>query len=113
MRGEALKGHLDLILLAALDGVGSAHGYEIQRLLRTTSQGSLDLAEGTIYPALHRLEHAGWVDSEWSRNPTSGRKRRVYTLTTSGRDELRLLAEQWRDGAAALDAILETAPTTD
>ena len=65
MRSEALKGHLDGLILATLQ-VGPAHGYAIAQTLRARSDGAFDLPEGTLYPALHRLERAGMVASEWS-----------------------------------------------
>ena len=78
MRGEALKGHLDGMLLAAL-AAGPAHGYMVIESLREASGGAFDLPEGTVYPALHRLEQAGLIKSRWSR--ASGRRRRIYGLT--------------------------------
>src|SRR5713101_4441692 len=89
MEGEMLKGHLDMIVLAALSA-GSAHGYAIIEEIRRRSGGAFDLPEGTIYPALHRLEQAGLLDSRWV-TASSGRRRRVYQLTRSGH---RALAER-------------------
>jgi DNA-binding PadR family transcriptional regulator len=104
MRGEALKGHLDGILLAALTA-GPAHGYVIIDSLREASAGAFDLAEGTVYPALHRLEQGGLIKSRWSR--VSGRRRRVYGLTAKGRRVLDDRRGEWRQFAGAMDAILE------
>ncbi|HVI66212.1 MAG TPA: helix-turn-helix transcriptional regulator [Bradyrhizobium sp.] len=83
MEGEMLKGHLDMIVLAALAGA-PAHGYAIIQEIRRRSGGAFDLPEGTIYPALRRLEKAGLLASRWVV-AESGRKRRVYTLTRRGR----------------------------
>jgi DNA-binding PadR family transcriptional regulator len=91
MKGEALKGHLDLLLMAALEP-GPAHGYAIIDALRQRSEGTFDLPEGTIYPALHRLERAGFLTSRWEGE--TRRQRRVYALTEAGRAAL---AEHWRD----------------
>ncbi|HCG00338.1 MAG TPA: PadR family transcriptional regulator [Chloroflexi bacterium] len=91
MRGEILKGHLDLLLLATVAG-RPGHGYEILGELRRRSQGAFALAEGTVYPALHRLEAAGVLRSHWT--VVSGRRRRIYSLTRSGR---RALATQQRE----------------
>ncbi len=81
MFGEALKGHLDLLLLAVLEK-GPAHGYAVIESLRSHSGGTFDLPEGTVYPALHRLEKDGLLSSHWSQD--SGRRRRVYQLTPKG-----------------------------
>ena len=79
MQGEMLKGHLDMIVLAALLA-GPAHGYAVIEEIRRRSGGAFDLPEGTIYPALHRLEQAGLLASRWV-TAESGRRRRVYALT--------------------------------
>jgi PadR family transcriptional regulator, regulatory protein PadR len=89
MEGEMLKGHLDVIVLAAL-AAGPAHGYAIMQETRRRSGGALDLPEGTIYPALHRLEQSGLLSSRWTVGD-AGRQRRIYSLTRSGR---RALADQ-------------------
>jgi transcriptional regulator len=89
MEGEMLKGHLDMIVLAALAD-GPAHGYAVIQEIHRRSGGAFDLPEGTIYPALHRLEQSGLLNSRWTAGE-SGRQRRVYSLTRSGR---RALADQ-------------------
>jgi PadR family transcriptional regulator PadR len=104
MQGEVLKGHVDGLLLAAL-ARGPAHGYAIIESLRVGSDGTFDLREGTVYPALHRMEQAGLVRSRWGRE--SGRRRRVYELTTKGRRELDRQRGEWRQFAGAMQAILE------
>ena len=106
MSGEALKGHLDLLLLSALRQ-GSAHGYAIIEELRRRSGGTFDLAEGTIYPALHRLERQGLIESEWS--DAASRPRRVYRLTTRGKRALREKAKAWRRFAGGMAGALEGA----
>ncbi len=92
MSGEALKGHLELLLLAALRG-RPAHGYAIVAELKDRSGGVFDLPEGTIYPALHRLERQGLIESQWS--DASGRRRRVYRLTRKGQRALGQKAKAW------------------
>src|SRR5499426_2937685 len=82
MEGEMLKGHLDMIVLAAL-AAGPAHGYAIIEHIRHRSGEAFDLPEGTVYPALHRLEQAGLLSSRWITAP-SGRRRRVYALSRRG-----------------------------
>jgi transcriptional regulator len=104
MNAETLKGHLDLLLLAAVRAQ-PLHGYAIAERLRSRSDGSFDLAEGTLYPALHRLQRASLLSSRWSE--VNGRRRRVYQLTRKGE---RALAQQhgaWRDFARAVDAVVE------
>ena len=91
MKGEVLKGHLDLLVLAALR-TEAAHGYAIIKRIRERSVGEFDLLEGSIYPALHRLEERGLVSGRWST--VEGRRRRVYALTRKGG---RALAEHERD----------------
>lgn len=81
MYRELLKGNLDLLLLSVL-AAGPAHGYAIIAVLRERSAGTFDLPEGTIYPALHRLEDAGLLASSWAQG--DGRERRVYGLTSKG-----------------------------
>lgn len=103
MRSEVLKGHLDTLLLAAV-GESPAHGYLIVERLRSRSQGTFELSEGTIYPALYRLEDAGLLTSRWSRE--SGRRRRVYQLTRRGRAALATGRQDWRGFAHAVDAVL-------
>ncbi|GAA5186428.1 helix-turn-helix transcriptional regulator [Rugosimonospora acidiphila] len=78
-----VKGHLDLLLLATLARTGPAHGYAVIAALREHSRGSFDLPEGTVYPALHRLEQAGLIASQWDES--APRRRRVYALTVDGR----------------------------
>ena len=82
MEGEILKGHLEMIVLAALASE-PAHGYGIIQEIRRRSGGAFDLPEGTIYPVLHRLEEAGLLSSRWT-DGAAGRKRRVYSLTRKG-----------------------------
>lgn len=102
MNPEALKGHLDTMILAVL-AAGPLHGYAIIEQLKQRSGGSLTLPEGTVYPALHRLEEAGYLSSAWSH---SGRRRRVYSLTGRGRGELGDRRREWRKFSAAVEAVL-------
>jgi len=102
MKAEALKGHLDSLILAVL-AAGPLHGYAIIEQLKRRSGGELALPEGTVYPALHRLEAAGFLSSAWS---VDGRKRRVYQLTRRGRRELGVRREEWQRFATAIEAVL-------
>ena len=104
MNPETLKGHLDLLLLAAVHP-RPAHGYAIAEILRARSEGTFDLPEGTLYPALHRLERAGLLASRWSE--VNGRRRRVYQLTPQGHRALTKRHGEWRDFARAVQTIVE------
>lgn len=101
MVGEALKGHLDLLVLAVLAD-GPAHGYAVIEMLRQRSEGVFDLPEGTIYPALHRLESQGLLHSRWKED--TSRRRRVYELTSRGRQALAKRQEEWRQFSRAINA---------
>lgn len=103
MDAEKLKGHLDLLLLAAVRAE-PAHGYAIAETLRVRSRQAFDLPEGTLYPALHRLERAGLLASRWQA--VNGRRRRVYQVTARGS---RALADQqgaWLAFARAVNAVI-------
>ena len=100
-----LKGHLDMIVLAALAAVGSAHGYAIIEEIKRRSGGAFDLPEGTIYPALHRLELAGLLKSNWM-TADSGRRRRVYTLTRTGTRALVERRAVWKQFSDAIGGLL-------
>lgn len=103
MEAEELKGHLDALILAILAD-GPNHGYAIIEQLKERSNGHLQLPEGTIYPALHRLESDGLLNSHWSTD--SGRRRRVYRLTDRGTRELGDRRVRWRRFAATIDSVL-------
>jgi PadR family transcriptional regulator PadR len=103
MNPEQLKGHLDPLVLAVLEE-GPAHGYAVIEALRQRSAGAFDLPEGTIYPALHRLERAGAVTSR--RELAGGRERRVYRLSARGRASLRERRASWRAFSGAVDQVL-------
>ncbi len=107
MRAEQLKGHLDALLLAALED-GPRHGYAVMEALRESTGGRLDLPTGTIYPALHRLESAGLIAGSWS--VVSGRRRRCYALTAAGQQALSGRRADWRDFTAVIGAALEGKP---
>ena len=105
MDRERLKGNLDLLLLSIL-AAGPAHGYAIISALRERSEGTFDLPEGTIYPALHRLEEAGLLASSWAQ--AEGRRRRVYGLTDEGAAALAAQRTEWRRFARGVQAVLGT-----
>jgi PadR family transcriptional regulator, regulatory protein PadR len=103
MDRERLKGNLDLLLLSVL-AAGPVHGYGIITVLRERSEGTFELHEGTIYPALYRLEDAGLLSSSWA--DAQGRKRRVYALTDKGAAALAAERTAWWRFAAGMRAVL-------
>jgi PadR family transcriptional regulator, regulatory protein PadR len=107
MRADALKGHLDGLLLAVV-AEEPAHGYAIVERLRRRSHGAFDLPEGTVYPALHRLEQAGLLKSSWA--PGTTRRRRVYALTAKGRSKLGERRAEWGTFSRAIDSVLKELP---
>lgn len=98
-----MKGYLDPVILAVLSG-GPLHGYAVIEELKARSGGELDLPEGTVYPALHRLERRGLLRSSWTT--VEGRRRRMYRLTASGRRELDTRTHEWRTFARVVDGVL-------
>jgi PadR family transcriptional regulator PadR len=107
MRAEALKGHLDGLLLAALES-GPMHGYAVKEALRDATEGRIDLPTGTVYPALHRLERAGLIAGSWS--VVGGRRRRSYELTSAGHAALGGERTNWQEFATAVTAALGARP---
>lgn len=99
-----LKGHLDAIVLAALEA-GPAHGYAIIEAIKSRSGSTFDLPEGTVYPALHRLEQAGLLSSAWT-TPSGGRRRRVYSLTKAGAAALAERRKAWSRFSHAVETLL-------
>jgi DNA-binding PadR family transcriptional regulator len=104
MEAEMLKGHLDAIVLAALEA-GPAHGYAIIETIKRRSGSTFDLPEGTVYPALHRLEQARLLSSAWT-TPPSGRRRRVYSLTKAGSAALAERRKVWSRFSQAVEILL-------
>ena len=94
MKADALRGHLDILVLAALRDE-PLHGYAVIEALRRRSAGEFDLAEGTLYPVLHRLERLGHVEARWEVAPT-GRRRKYYGITSRGREQLAEERRQWQ-----------------
>ncbi len=100
---DALKGHLDLVLLAAL-AEGPAHGYALIDEIRDRSDGAFDLAEGTVYPVLYRLESGGLLTSSWT--VAGRRRRRMYRLTKRGRTELAKERGEWKQFSETMKAVV-------
>ena len=99
IRGDALRGHLETMALATLE-LGEAHGFEILRRLDEAGCGALRLKEGSLYPALYRLEKASLIQSAWEHGPDDrrGPRRRIYRLTRKGRRHLAAGRVEWRSG---------------
>jgi PadR family transcriptional regulator PadR len=102
---EILKGTLDLLILQALSW-GPAHGYGVARWIQHATDDALAIGEGTLYPALHRLEERGWVAASWGISENN-RQAKFYALTRRGRAQLRIEAANWRRYATAVFAALE------
>jgi PadR family transcriptional regulator PadR len=97
------RGQLDLLLLTVLAS-GPAHGYRVIERLREQSAGAFDLPEGTVYPALHRLERDGLLQSSWTQDEP--RRRRVYAITPAGRGALEGKRREWAAFAGAMQAVI-------
>jgi len=93
LKADLLQGTLDMLILKALC-LGSLHGYGIIQRIRQTSDQMLDVEQGSLYPALYRIEQHGWVTSKWGINET-GRRAKFYTLTRAGRKQLEIEDENW------------------
>ncbi|WP_250006725.1 PadR family transcriptional regulator [Actinoplanes sp. M2I2] len=102
-----IRGHLDLLLLAVLADAGPVHGYAVIAALRERSQGVFDIPEGTVYPALHKLERAGLVVSRWEQ--ATPRRRRVYELTPDGRVARTAKQREWRGLVRGVQAVIGSA----
>ena len=108
-RPEVLQGTLDLMILKALDALGSLHGFGIARRLEQVSGDVLRLNEGTIYTALLRLGQQGWITSTWGVSDRN-RKARYYSITRAGRRQLARETEGWEQIAAIVNRVLRLAP---
>ena len=103
-RADLLQGTLDLLILKTLL-LGSLHGWGISKRLRQLSGDVLEVGQGSLYPALYRIEDRGWVTAEW-RVSDEGRRAKFYTLTADGRRQLAVERSQWRRFSAAVDEVL-------
>ncbi|HEY7088300.1 MAG TPA: helix-turn-helix transcriptional regulator [Tepidisphaeraceae bacterium] len=107
INGDALRGHLETLVLSALRK-GDAHGFEILRRLRDAGEGALELKEGSLYPALYRLERQGMIKGEWedSTTPRRGPRRRIYRLTDKGRRQLEKARGEFQHFISVIGGIL-------
>jgi transcriptional regulator len=106
-RQDAMQGSLDLLVLKVLSRRGKTHGYGILAAIRETSNDVLRAEEGSLYPALHRMEEASWIRAEWVVKDT-GRRARVYELTAAGRKQLTAEEVRWQTVTAAINQVLRT-----
>ena len=104
-KNDILQGTLDLMILKTLESMGSLHGYGIARRIEQISDNSLSLNQGTIYPALLRLEQRGWVRSEWGVSETN-RRAKFYTLSRIGRKKIQDATQDWERMAATMSRFL-------
>jgi PadR family transcriptional regulator, regulatory protein PadR len=102
--GEMLKGTLDMMILRTLIG-GDAHGHTIAKVIERTSEDVLEVEQGSLYPALHRLEDRGWVSSYWGLSENN-RKAKFYRLTARGRKRLTIETSRWRQMARAIALVM-------
>ena len=103
---DLLQGTLDLLILKTLSW-GPAHGYAVARWIEQLTGEVLRIGEGSLYPALHRLEDRGWIDAEWGTSENN-RKAKFYQLTKAGQRQLSNEAASWRRFATAIDAVMAT-----
>jgi len=104
-KSEVLQGTLDLLVLKTLDSMGAMHGFGIALRIQQVSEDLLQLNQGTLYPALLRLEQRGWVAAKWGISDNN-RKAKYYSLTRSGRKQLAEEAESWDRMAAMINRVL-------
>jgi PadR family transcriptional regulator, regulatory protein PadR len=104
-KSDVLQGTLDLMVLKTLESMGPLHGYGIARRIEQVSDNALSLNQGTIYPALLRLEQRGWIKSEWGASETN-RRAKFYSLSRSGRKQIEKEIENWERTAATMARFL-------
>ena len=107
-KAEVLLGTLDLLVLRTLLAIGPMHGWGVARRIQQVSDNRLQLTQGTIYPALARLEQRGWITAEWGKSDTN-RKARFYSITKAGRKQLQQETENWAQMVALINQVLEEA----
>ncbi len=105
---DSMLGTLDLLVLTILARRGAQHGYAIMAAIQDISREVLRVEEGSLYPALHRMEEAGWVKAAWTTKD-NGRRARVYELTATGRRQLTAEETRWDDVTAAVNRVLRMA----
>jgi PadR family transcriptional regulator, regulatory protein PadR len=104
---DSLQGSLDLLVLKILSRRPRLHGYALMAAIQDSSRDVLRVEEGSLYPALHRMEEAGWIRAEWITKDT-GRRARIYELTAAGRKQLAAETSRWQQVTAAVNRVLRT-----
>jgi len=107
-KNDQLLGSLDLLILKTLSQLGSMHGYGIVLHIQQVSDDLLRIEEGSLYPALHRIEEAGWIDSEW-RTSENNRRAKYYQLTARGRKQLSVEQQSWERVVKGVNSLLKFA----
>jgi transcriptional regulator len=107
-KNDSLQGTLDLLVLKILSRRPRLHGYAIMSAIADTSVDVLRAEEGSLYPALHRMEEAGWIRAEWVKRET-GRRTRVYELTKAGKEQLAKEELRWQSITSAVNRVLRMA----
>jgi PadR family transcriptional regulator, regulatory protein PadR len=105
---DSLQGALDLMVLKILSRRSGLHGYAIMLAIGEMSEGVLRVEEGSLYPALRRMEESGWLRAEWVTRE-GGRRARIYTLTGAGKKQLAAEESRWQAGTAAVNRVLRMA----
>jgi PadR family transcriptional regulator, regulatory protein PadR len=105
-KNELLQGTLDMLVLKSLRG-GPLHGYAIANHIQSQSEGFLRVEEGSLYPALHRMERRGWIVAEWGLSETK-RKAKYYQLTAAGREQLKAKTKAWKRLVEAIGGVMGT-----
>jgi transcriptional regulator len=104
-KGDVLQGTLDLVVLRTLETMGPQHGFGLAKRIQQVSGGALDLNQGTLYPALLRLEQRGWIKSEWGVSDNN-RKAKFYQLTEAGRKQILEETENWTRVVAIMERFI-------
>src|SRR3954462_13299198 len=104
-KGDVLQGTLDLMVLRTLETMGAQHGFGLAKRIQQISDGALDLNQGTLYPALLRLEQRGWIQSKWGTSDTN-RKAKFYDLTRAGRKRIAQESDEWERAVAVMARFL-------
>lgn len=105
---DLLQGTLDLLILKAVS-LGPLHGYGILLRIQQISKDRLEIQQGSLYPALYRLEHQGWIGSEWGESDNN-RRAKYYRLTLAGKKQLQVESDKWNSMTDVIGAILQTRP---
>ena len=105
---DILRGTLDLLILKAVS-LGPQHGYGVLLRIEQLAKGRLQIEQGSLYPALHRLEHKGYIEAEWGESDNR-RKAKFYSLTAAGKRQLRIETEEWKSFGEVMGTVLRAAP---